>query len=162
MESATVRDQVPWVRHVGYSDGVDPVPAPRDRAEDLVMTDTSAGGDPVGLRPWEMSVGVPVRGPVADDPDIPVRETLAALREAGLDAGRLGLEQRSSFLPYAIADGVIRGLPRVDWLEADEMVADYRLVQSPLELEQTRLAARLTDSMMLAAIAAAGPGVYER
>jgi len=162
MERATVRDQVPWVRHVGYSDGVDPVPAPRDQAEDLVMTDVTAEGDSVGLRPWEMSVGVPVRGPLADDPDIPVRETLAALRTAGLDAGRLGIERRSSFFPYAIADGVIRGLAGVEWVEADDLVADCRLVQSPLELEQTCRAARLTDTMLLSAIAAAGPGVYER
>jgi Xaa-Pro dipeptidase len=161
MEHATVRDQVPWVRHVGYSDGVDPVPAPRDRGEDLVMTETTAEGDSVGLRPWEMSVGVSVDGPVSAE-DVPVRETVAALREAGLDAGRLGIEWRSSFFPYAIVDGVIRSLDTVEWVGADDLVADCRLVQSPLEIEQTRRAARITDSMLLAAIAAAGPGVYER
>jgi Xaa-Pro dipeptidase len=162
MERATVRDQVPWVRHVGYSDGIEPVPAPRDRSEDIVMTDMTEQGDAVGLRPWEMSYGVAVRGPVADAADVPVQSTLGALRDLGLDSGRVGIEQRSSFFPYAIAHGVISALGDVDWVEANDMVADCRLVQSALELRETRRAATLTDSMMLSAIAAAGPGVSER
>jgi Xaa-Pro dipeptidase len=162
MEHATVTDQVPWVRHVGYSDGVEPVPPPRERSQDIVMTDTSESGEAVGLRPWEMSYGVSVRGPVADDLDVPVRRTVDTLREAGLAEGRIGIEQRSSFFPYAIAHGVITALDAVDWIPADDLVDDCRLVQSPAELEQTRRAARISDSMMLSAIAAAGPGVYER
>lgn len=162
MEHATVRDQVPWVRHVGYSDGVDPMPAPRDRSQDIVLTDTTQEGDAVGLRPWEMSVGVSVRGPVADDTEVPTSTTIVALRDARLDAGRVGIERRSSFFPYAIADGIVSALPGVDWIGADDLVADCRLVQSPLELKQTRRAAAITDSMMLSAIATAGSGVYER
>lgn len=162
MERATIRDQVPWLRHIGYSDGVEPVPAPRDRSEDIVMVETSEQGEAVGLRPWEMSYGVSVRGPLADDVAVPVSRTVEALHEAGLDAGRVGIERRSSFFPYAIAHGVVSALGDVEWIEADDVVADCRIVQSPLELEQTRLAATLTDSMLLSAIAAAGPGAYER
>ncbi|MDX1382316.1 MAG: Xaa-Pro peptidase family protein [Thermoanaerobaculia bacterium] len=162
MERATIRDQVPWIRHAGYSDGIEPVPPPRNRSEDLVMTEESSEGAAVGLRPWEMSYGVSVRGPVADDVEVPIGTTVEALCEAGLETGRIGIEQRSSFLPYAIADGLIRRLPRAEWVAADDVVADCRSVQSPLELELTRRAATLTDSMLLSAIAAAGPGVYER
>jgi len=162
MESATVRDQVPWAIHAGYSDGVPPLPAPVDRSEDLVMGETTDRGEVVGLRPWEMSYGVSVSGPVAGDDDIPVTKTLEAMKQAGLDHGRVGLEKRSSFLPYAIAQGIVEGSPDVEWVAANDLVNDCRLVQSARELECTRRAATLTDSMMLSAIAAAGPGVYER
>ncbi len=161
MEKATVRDQVPWAIHAGYSDGVPPLPAPVDRAEDLVMGEPTEGGV-VGLRPWEMSYGVTVSGPVAGDDDIPVTKTLEAMKQAGLDRGRIGLEKRSSFLPYAIAQGIVDGSPGVEWEAANDLVNDCRLVQTRRELECTRRAATLTDSMMLSAIAAAGPGVYER
>ncbi|HUH02025.1 MAG TPA: Xaa-Pro peptidase family protein, partial [Kofleriaceae bacterium] len=96
------------------------------------------------------------------DDDIPVNKTLEAMGEAGLDHGRIGLEKRSSFLPYSIAEGIVKGAPKVEWIEASDLVNDCRLVQSPLELECTRRAATLTDSMMLSAIAAAGPDVSER
>lgn len=161
MEHATVRDQVPWVHHVGYSDGIEPLPPPEDVSRDLLMSGQAPSGETSGLRPWEMSVGVAVSGPLADRLDVPTRATLKALHEAGLDRGRIGLEMRGSFLPYAIADGIVSGLPQVDWEDGSGLVDDVRLVQSPLEIACTRAAAEVTDSMMLAAVAAAGTGVYE-
>jgi len=161
MEQATVRDQVPWVAHLGYSDGIEPIPRPRSRSDDLVMGDVTDTGQPAGLRPWEMSAGVTVRGPVASDDHIPVAATLEALRGAGLDSRRVGIEKRSSFFPFHIAEGVVSGLPGVDWIDASDLVNDCRIVQSELELACTRRAAQLTDSMLLSAIAAAGPGVPE-
>lgn len=162
MERATVRDQVPWIRHIGYSDGIDPLPAPEDESRDLVLSGQTETGEPVGLRPWEMSVGVAVRGPVVDTGELPVKAALDALKEAGLDEGRVGIEEGSCFLPHFIARRILAGLPRVQWEDASGIVDDIRLVQSPLELECTRAAAAVSDSMMLAAIAAAGPGVHER
>jgi Xaa-Pro dipeptidase len=162
MEQATVRDQVPWVTHLGYSDGVDPIPAPQSERDDILMGDVDEAGQPVGLRPWEMSVGVPVHGPVASDEHIPVAKTLEALHAAGLDSGRIGLEKRSSFFPFHVAEGIVDGLRRVEWVDVSDLVNDCRIVQSQLELACTRRAARLTDSMLLSAIAAAGPGVPER
>ena len=38
MERATVRDQAPGVRHLGYSDGIDPLPAPADRVRSSSAT----------------------------------------------------------------------------------------------------------------------------
>ena len=162
MEQATVRDQVPWIVHFGYSDGVAPLPAPRSASDDIVMEGVGQQGRPAGLRPWEMSAGVSVRGPVASDEQIPVDKALEAVREAGIASGRVGLEKRSSFLPFHVAEGIVGGLPQVEWIDASDLVNDCRLVQSPAELECTRRAARVTDSMMLSAVAAAGPGVYER
>jgi Xaa-Pro dipeptidase len=160
MEKATVRDQVPWIRHVGYSDGIQPLPEPEDEERDLVLS-AQDGGESRGLRPWEMSVGVAVQGPVSDAADLAIAATREALCEAGLDRGRVGLEMRSAFLPYSIANGILTALPDVEWQDASGLVDDIRLIQSPLELEYTRRAAAVSDSMMLAAIAAAGPGVHE-
>lgn len=162
MEKATVRDQVPWVTHLGYSDGIEPIPVPRSESEDILMGDVNETGQPVGLRPWEMSVGVSVRGPVASDDQIPVAKTLEALHAAALDSGRIGLEKRSSFFPYHIAEGIVNGVPGAEWVDVSDLVNDCRILQSELELACTRRAAELTDSMLLSAIAAAGSGIRER
>jgi Xaa-Pro dipeptidase len=161
MERATVGDQVPWVVHMGYSDGVDPLPAPERDSEDIVLAERTDTGQPVGLRPWEMSAGVTVSGPLASNEQIPIRKTLEALRAAGLESGRIGLEMWSSFLPVSIANGVMEGLSAVDWKDESDLVNDCRLVQSELELACTRKAARITESMLLSAVAAAGAGVPE-
>jgi Xaa-Pro dipeptidase len=162
MEAATVADQVPWIRHAGYSDGVDPIPDPVDRSEDFVMGDVSESGESVGLRPWEMSAGIAVSGPVAGDEHIPIDKTVEAMKSVGLDSGKIAVEKKSSFLPFAIAEGIVAALPSVEWIDASDLVNDCRIVQSDAELKLTRKAAQLTDSMMLSAIAAAGPGVNER
>lgn len=161
MERATVRDQVPWVRHVGYSDGVEALPPPRVPEEDVVMADRDASGREVGLRPWEMSYGVAVQGPVADSRDDAVEKTIGAIREAGLDSGRLGLEARATFLPFNVARRIIADLTGADWVDCSGLVDDCRIVQSPLEQRYTRRAAEISDAMMLAAIAAAGAGMPE-
>lgn len=167
VESTTVRRQAPEVSHVSYSDGVEPLPPPRDRERDVSMTEPTgdiAEGEPGGLRPWSMSLGVSVRsdeGPPADVSN-PIAVTCDALEGAGLSDARLALERDSSFLPYRIAEGIVRGLPRATWLDGSELVANCRMVQSPLELECTRRAARISDSMMLTAIATAGAGVEQR
>ncbi len=162
MERAIVRDQVPSLAHVGYSDGIRPLPKPSDREEDLVMATRDSAGEMAGLRPWEGSLGVSVRGPVTAGVEPPVEATLEALGQAGVEAGRLGLEKRSTFLPFAIAEKLVAGLPRADWLDCSGLVDDCRLVQSPLEQQCTRRAARVSESMMLASIATAGAGVAEQ
>lgn len=162
MERATVEDQVPWIEHVGYSDGVDPLPKPEPGADNIVMTERDEEGRSVGLRPWEMSFGVSVQGPVADAGLNPIKETVKALEGAGLGGAKLGLERKVSFFPLHIAQGIIDALPKATWTDCSGLVDDCRLIQSPLELQYTRAAAKISDSMMLAAIAAAGEGVYER
>lgn len=164
MEKATVRDQVPDAVHVGYSDGVPPLPAPESEGADLVYATRGAGGEVAGLEPWSMSVGVSVRGPGTRPgrAAAPVEATCRALDEAGLAGGRLGLEMANSFLPYNVARGILDRLPDARWEDASGLVDDLRIVQSPRELELTRKAAAISDSMMLSAIAAAGPGVNKR
>ena len=162
MEQATVRDQIPNVRHLGYSDGIAPLPSPKDQEEDLIFATRDEAGNVKGLRPWEMSAGVSVRGPLAEASQAPVVKTLDALRELGLEKGRIGVEKSSSFLPMQVAEGIVNGLPEANWINISGLVDDCRMVQSPRELECTRRAADVSDAMMLSAIATAGPGVPER
>lgn len=163
MERAIVRDQVPDVVHVGYSDGVPPLPAAQEEDADLVYATRGADGEMAGLEPWSMSVGVSVRtGAQPRGASAPIVATCKALADAGLSEDRLGLEMANSFLPYRIAHGIVEGVPRAQWEDASGLVDDLRIVQSPRELECTRRAAAISDSMMLSAIAAAGPGVNKR
>jgi len=156
MEAATVRDQVPHLRHLGYSDGQTPPPR---RADDVVFSTVSEEGRAGGLQPWEMSLGVQTREP-GTQPEpaaAPVAATIQALRALGLERASIGLEQANTFLPAKVAQGLMAATPNVRWHDSSGLVDDCRFVQSPLELERTRLAASISDSMMLAAIAAAGP-----
>ena len=155
MERATVRDQVPDLRHYGYSDGIKPPPPAASPEADIVMATTNDDGRAAGLRPWEMSFG---RG-LSPNSGPQIEATVDALQACGLRSARLGIEKQSSFLTVALAEALFAATPEAHWEDASGLVDRCRLVQSPLELERTRAAARISDSMMLAAIAAAGPGV---
>lgn len=158
MERATVRDQCPQLRHVGYEDGAGPPPPAREE-DDWVLTRRAEDGRAAGLQPWSASLGVPVRGPTAAvaQGSAAVQGTIEALTQVGLHDGRLGIEYSSTFLPYNIVDGIHRALPRASFADCSGLVENCRVVQSPVELERTRQAASISDSMMLAAMAAAGP-----
>jgi len=160
MERATVRDQVPDITHVGYADGGPAVPPSEAPAQEVVMAATSDDGRADGLRPWEMSVGLPARSPgETPAPSAQVAATVDALEDAGLTRGRLGLEKGSSFLPFGTAEALTAAVPAARWQDASGLVDDCRIVQSPRELVRTRQAAVVSDAMMWSAIAAAGPGV---
>lgn len=164
MERATVRDQVSDVRHVPYSDGAAALPPPQNENADLTMSVPTKDNGEGGLQPWSTSLGVAVRSGEGPPRDVsnPIRVTCDALTEAGLQNSRLGIEKDCSFLPYRIAEGIVRGLPDADWQDASSLVDNCRLVKSPLELNCIRKAAALSDSMMLTGIATAGPGVEQR
>lgn len=152
MERATVRDQVPDVIHVGYTDGTVPPPVPRGEATGVGET-------------WERTAGAPTRDLRHRPPpssSAAVAETVRALSEAGLADKHLALDQNSTFLPYAIADGLMEATPDAHWHDLGSLVDNIRIVQSEAELALTRQAARTTESMMLSAIAAAGAGVNAR
>ena len=152
MERATVLDQVPDVVHRGYSDGSEPPPG-ADENDTVDETWSMTGGTPTR----EMSRRRPPLLPSAA-----VRVTLAALHDAGLSNAVLGIDMSSTFLPYAIAEGIIEGMDKADWQELGSLVDDVRIVQSPSELALTRQAATISESMLLSAIAAAGTGVNSR
>lgn len=156
MEHATIRDKVPGVKHVTYSDGVAPLPADGNENE-LALAQPN---EKDGLRPWSTSLGVPIRTAesAATIFDNPARATADAIIDAKLDKGRLGIESSSSLFPYGIGHAIVEALPNARFEHASNLVTDVRLVQSPSELKFTRQAASITDSMILAGTAAAGPG----
>ena len=164
MERAVVRDQLPGVRHVGYSDGVAPIPAAQEPARDLVLAEPTDEGRLFGLEPWSTSLGMATAGASREPPSVAaaVAATCGAIAEAGLSEAVLGFEQSSSFLPYRIARGIVEGLPAASWRDGSGLVDRLRMVQSPRELVCTREAAKVSDAMMLAGIAAAGAGVPKR
>lgn len=149
MERATVSDQVPDVTHIGYTDGT--------HAPVVEHTDGSAV-----YEPWVMTAGAPIRDLRRRSPrttSAAVQATVAALHDAGLGSAHLGMDLNSTFLPHAIAEGIMTGTPDADWHDLESLVDDIRIVQSPVELELTRQAARVSNAMMMSAIAAAGVDV---
>ena len=100
MERAIVHDQVPNVRHVGYSDGVDPLPRPTQREEDLLFAQPTDEGHVLGLEPWSASLGVSTATANLEPPSVEaaVQTTCKAIGETGLSAATIGFEQNSSFL----------------------------------------------------------------
>jgi Xaa-Pro dipeptidase len=96
------------------------------------------------------------------DGEDPAVFTCRVLREIGLASARLGMEKRSGFLSYHVAEGLVDGLPEAHWRDISGLVDELRLVKSPRELAYVRQAARVTDAMMGAAMQTAGEGVNER
>ena len=164
MEWATVRDQTPDVRHLGYSDGIEPLPPPADRSQDLRLQRQAKNGGADGLEPWSMSLGVRTarREGLESDVTPQVRTTLQAIQEAGLSEGRLGVEMDSLLLPVNVARSLFDELPQAEILDASGLVDGCRVVQSPAEQACTRRAASMSDAMMRAAIESAGPGINEQ
>jgi Xaa-Pro dipeptidase len=164
MERATIRDQVPGVRHLGYSDGIEPLPAPVDKAQDVLLSGRTQEGEAVGLEPWSMSLGVRTGKGEGLEPDVSaqVKTTRQAIEEAGLSAAPLGVEMNSPVLPVNVGRKLFEELSEVTWKDASGLVDGCRVVQSPEELACTRRAASVSDAMMRAAINAAGPGINEQ
>ena len=92
----------------------------------------------------------------------PIDATLEVIRHRGFDLSRVGMEQRSWFLPpllYArLTDALDVELP----VPIDDLVAQLRLVKSPLEIASIREAARITSAATIAGLNTVAPGVSER
>ncbi len=95
-----------------------------------------------------------------DDED-PVDYVLRALRELGLNDGRIGIEKSSLFLTPRIAEGIQAKASNAQWHDASGLVDALRLVKSPLEMDYTRKAAIAADAGTLAAIEAIRDGASD-
>lgn len=151
MEKVTVRDQVPDLIHIGYPDG-------------SILPPLS--GEEAPLEPTLEMIGGRVTRDLRKRPVITptaaVKTTIEALHDMGVANGSLAIDMNSTFLPYAVADGIIQGTPAAEWDDLGNLVNDVKLVQSEAELVLTRKAAAVSDSMMLSAIAAAGAEINEQ
>jgi len=90
-----------------------------------------------------------------------VDHVLDALAELRLCDARLGLEKRSLFITPRIAEDLQARAAHASWSDASGLVDRLRLVQSPLEMQYTRSAARAADAGMLAAIDAIRDGASD-
>jgi Xaa-Pro dipeptidase len=92
----------------------------------------------------------------------PVDATAAAVRKSGLSSERVGLEQRSWFLPPLLHRRLVE-LMNPGWVvQIDGTLASLRLVKSLAEVEAIKGAARITNAAMAAAASAAEAGSSER
>ncbi len=85
----------------------------------------------------------------------------STIKGEGLGSSRLGLEKKSLFLTVHIGERLSEGLPGVEWLDVSSLIHELRLVQSPLEQDCTRFAAKAADSGTLAAIEALHSGASD-
>lgn len=97
-----------------------------------------------------------------EDLDDPAQTTVKVLKEMGLDQSRLGIEKNSLYLQMATVEGIQKGLPRVEWLDASDLISRHRVSLSATEIQYTRQAASISDAMMKAAIETAAAGVSEK
>ncbi|MGD2157308.1 MAG: Xaa-Pro peptidase family protein [Anaerolineales bacterium] len=96
------------------------------------------------------------------DSDDPSKVTHKLLKQMGLSSARIGLEKSSLFLPVRIAEGISAELPEVYWSDISNLLANLRLIKSPLEQKYVRQAAAVSDAMLQAALSIAQAGVSER
>jgi len=87
-------------------------------------------------------------GPVADarvltwqEDESPYALAAAALKERGLAAGRIGIEER---MPFVFSDGLAKAAPAAAITSATPVTAGCRMIKSPAELALLRLASSVT------------------
>ncbi|MCU4180400.1 M24 family metallopeptidase [Bosea sp. BH3] len=91
-----------------------------------------------------------------DDTDDPIEITLAALKERGLAAGKVGVEQKAYFLQVSSFLKLQAALPGL--VDGSGVVEVSRAIKSPRELAFMREAGKLSDIGMAAAIEAVASG----
>jgi Xaa-Pro dipeptidase len=86
------------------------------------------GGNNADVRTWQ------------EDED-PYRLVAAGLRDRGIAGGRLGIEERTTFV---FSDGVAKAAPHVSTASATPVTAGCRMIKSQHELDLMRLANQVT------------------
>lgn len=165
MEQAIVEEMViPSVHFFPYSDGIAPLPEAKNSGEDITLSAQREGPESGGLLPSSTSLGISVRD--EDDLDMdytnPAKVTCKALKKLGLESARVAFEKNSSFLPYRIAEAFVAGMPNVIWSDAGDIINDCRAVLSSSEIACVKHAGKISDAMVMSAVAMAGEGVSNR
>ncbi|MGE0241728.1 MAG: M24 family metallopeptidase [Parvibaculaceae bacterium] len=89
--------------------------------------------------------------------DLVIETTIAALKARGLASGRVGLVGNDT-IALSMYRKLAAGLPDVEWVDADHILAGLRAAKSPGEIGRLRAASRLGSRMIEAMMAAAVPG----
>ncbi|MGH2945194.1 MAG: M24 family metallopeptidase [Solirubrobacteraceae bacterium] len=95
-----------------------------------------------------------------EDGDDPADAAIAAVR--GANAGRVGVDRSTTYLPPGVWERIHTGAAGVQWTDASGLVARARMVKSPAEIAHVRAAAAISDRALQAGLAAAGEAVSER
>ena len=82
---------------------------------------------------------------------------VAALRDRGIDQGRIGIEMEG--LPPIHMDALRKALPRAELKNASNVIRLIRMVKSPDEIERLTEAARISEVAGMEALSLARPGV---
>ncbi len=93
------------------------------------------------------------------DPAAAVAGALTGLVPPG---GLVAIEEEAMFFPPSVRAALERALAGRRWVDGTGVLAASRAVKSPLEVEDVRRAAAVSDAAMAAGIAASRPGVPER
>ncbi len=91
--------------------------------------------------------------------DSPYALVASSLKERGLATGRVGIEETVKFV---FADGIGRALPAATVTSATPITAGCRMIKSPLELANMRLASSVTLQAYEAAWRSVREGITER
>ncbi|MGH8794864.1 MAG: M24 family metallopeptidase [Stackebrandtia sp.] len=97
----------------------------------------------------------------ADGQD-PADVTAQVLNRLVPPGGRVGVEERSMFLPPFVLGRIRAATTELNWVECSQLPMELRAVKSGAELERVRRAAGVSAAAMRAALATAGAGVNER
>ncbi len=91
--------------------------------------------------------------------DTPEQALLAALHDAGVDAGCLAVD--SLGIPGALFGELQAALPRVTCTDGYALLREIRMIKTPVEVERLRACTAITEAALRAAVEVAGPGVTE-
>jgi Xaa-Pro dipeptidase len=114
-----------------------------DRAREQIAT--GPGGNNADVRTWQ------------EDED-PYRLVAAGLKDRGLGSGRLGIEERTTFV---FSDGVAKAAPQVNIASATPVTAGCRMIKSPHEIDLMQLANQVTLQAYEAVYKALQPGMTQ-
>ncbi|AEV36352.1 Peptidase M24 [Pseudovibrio sp. FO-BEG1] len=95
------------------------------------------------------------------DHEEPSDYVLKAMRDLGINGGKIGIEKRSLFMTPRIAEMIQAGDQAAQWIDASGLVDDIRQVKSPLEVQYVRKAAHAVDVGTQAAVEAIRDGASD-
>ncbi|MEM7172230.1 MAG: Xaa-Pro peptidase family protein [Pseudomonadota bacterium] len=93
--------------------------------------------------------------------DDPVGLMATVAREKGLKGGRVAMECQSYALTYGLGNALAAALSPAEIGDATELLGALRLIKSPAELDYLRQAGQIAERGLVAARAAARPGMSE-
>lgn len=114
-----------------------------DRAREQIAN--GPGGNKADVRTWQ------------EDED-PYRLVAAGLKDHGIGNGRLGIEERTTFV---FSDGVAKAAPQVTITSATPVTAGCRMIKTAHEIELMRLANQVTLQAYEAVYKALQPGMTQ-